>query len=64
MALKRTASKRITDLDERVRKLELNLEALHSLTRDHLGKALDKKYEFGEILECLDDIMHYIDSHP
>lgn len=50
-------SKRIKDLEQRVGRLEAAV-----VTK--LSAAVDQKYEFSEILECLDDMMLYIDNHP
>jgi len=58
--LKRTTSKRIDILERRVKKIEKALIYTQEIVHAKLAEAVDKKYEFGEILECLDDIMEHL----
>jgi len=58
--LKQTTSKRLERLEKKVKEMEKALVYTQGIVHAKLAEAADKRYEFGEILECLDDIMEHL----
>jgi hypothetical protein len=57
---KLTNAQHFRQFEARIETLEKAHIRLHEIVHERLAKAVDKKYEFGEILECLDDIMTHL----
>ncbi len=58
--LKQTPSKRLEKLELKVQETEKALIYTQNIVHEKLAEATDKKYEFGEILECLDALMQHL----
>jgi|WetSurMetagenome_2_1015567.scaffolds.fasta_scaffold288152_2 hypothetical protein len=55
--------KRIARLEHRIDLLQSQLLALRMDFNSRYGKAIDKQFEFDEILECVDDILRRLDDN-
>lgn len=55
--------KRIERLEKRIDLLHSEVMALRLHFNSKYGKAIDKQYEFDEILECVDDILKRLDDN-
>lgn len=55
--------KRIKWLEKRIDFVQSQLAALQLEFNGRYGKAIDKQYQFDEILECVDDIIKRLDDN-
>jgi hypothetical protein len=55
--------KRIARLEHRVDLLQSQILSLRMDFNGRYGKAIDRQFEFDEILECVDDIIKRLDDN-
>lgn len=60
--LRKTTSKRLEEMESKLKRMEDAVIYTQNLVHSKLAEAVDKKYEFTEILECMDDILGWING--
>lgn len=52
--------KKLKELEKRVAEIEKHTIRTRELFNSRFAEAIDRRYVFDEILECLDDIMEHL----